>query len=181
MKKIAWILGVFLALSLSLFAQRTATVTPTSYNLTISANIQSRVTIYGIDNKQSYQGTTSFTQSLPPGNYRITVEADGYISQTRDINLGANMTENFSLQPATGRVEIIMGGQFLNMKVTDPRSLIDIYDNGSLVEGNGFILTLRPGQHTIQIVSGGLMAQATIRVEAGRTYILEPHFTLELR
>jgi len=182
------ILLFFVLISLvptSLFAQRSTGrgSRVRNYELTVTCNApDATVEVYSINSKDvSLNGSATFTATIAQGSYRIEVKAPNYITQTRDIELTANSTESFTLQPATGRVIILLTGEFLNMKHSNPRSLIEVYDNGTLLEGNGFQYELRPGQHTIQIVSGGFMVQDTIQVQAGRTYRLEPVFRLELR
>lgn len=169
----------------SLFAQRSTGrgSRVRNYELTVTCNVpNATVEVYSINSKDvNLNGSATFTATIAQGSYRIEVKAPNYIAQTRDIELNANSTEAFTLQPATGRVVILLTGDFLNMKHSNPRSQIQVYDNGTLLEGNGFQYDLRPGQHTIQIVSGGFMVQDTIQVQAGRTYRLEPVFRLELR
>ena len=103
------------------------------------------------------------------------------MTETEQVNLNGNQTIDFRLKPAMGKVVIFVNGQDLNKKDLQGRQYLEIYDNGQKLPLNQFDFDLNPGQHTIQIVSGALMSQVTINVEAGRTYVLEPFMNINVK
>jgi len=180
-KRIFLLFLIVLILPVSLFGQRRSRSLSSQFTLTVTCNVPNASVIIEPEKGNRINGQATFEQMLDSGNIRITVEADGYISQTRDVNLDSNKTESFTLQPATGRVEVMISGDFLNKKIVNARDQIQVYDNGTLLGGNGLVYELRPGQHTIQIVTGGFMVQKTIQVQAGRVYRLEPVLDIQIR
>ncbi len=123
-------------------------------------------------------GTIPFQKNLVLGNYSITVSAGGYVTQTKSLNLTRNANLNFELQPAMGTVQVRVAPDSLNKSDIYAREKIQIIDNGIEMESLSF--QLRPGQHTIQIVSGGLWTQTTIKVQAGKTYTIQPVLSLKV-
>lgn len=142
--------------------------------LNVTSNVNGA--LIQVSGASAAQGNAPWRADLPLGTYNVTVSADGYNAETRTVNLQKHENLHFNLQPSMATVQIIIPPESLNKKDVNARSMIQIYDNGSLV--NGTVLTLNPGQHTIQIVSGGLMTQTTIIAEAGRTYTIKPILSL---
>ncbi len=154
---------------------------PATALLDITANVNRarvRITPNG-GSSPVIAGTTQFKKKLTLGRYTVTVSAAGYISQKMEINLKKDTNLHFNLKPATGTVRIIIPPGSLNKSDIHARDKIRIIDNGTAVKGTS--LQLRPGQHTIQIISGGLWSQITIRVEAGKTYTIKPVLTLTVQ
>ncbi|MBI9097408.1 MAG: PEGA domain-containing protein [Spirochaetaceae bacterium] len=146
--------------------------------LNVTSNVngaQIQVNSPGV-NSPAASGNAPYQTDLPLGTYTVTASAPGYTPQTKELNHTRHSNVHFNLKAANGTVQIIIPPESLNKKDVNARNQIRIYDNGALVEG--FIQQLRPGQHTIQIVSGGLMTQTTFNVEAGVTYTLKPVLTL---
>lgn len=147
---------------------------PTTARLNVTSNVNGAdLRISGPTNTQ---GNAPFRVDLPLGNYTITASAEGYDTQTNVINLQRHENVHFNLKKSNATVQIIIPSESLNMKDVNARSLIRIFDNGTEIDGANF--QIRPGQHTIQIVSGGLMIQTTIIAEAGKTYTIKPQLTL---
>ena len=119
-----------------------------------------------------------FSKNLILGNYSITVSAGGYVSQTKSLDLTQDANFHFELQPAMGTVQVMVAPDSLNKSDIYAREKILIIDNGIEMESLSF--QLRPGQHTIQIISGGLWTQTTIIVEAGKTYTIQPTLSLDV-
>jgi len=149
-------------------------------NLSVTSNVTGATVSVtgGVGKGSSMSGTIPFQRELLPGEYNITVSAQGYTSQTKTLSLTRASNLHFELLPSTGTVQVIIPPEYLNKKDVNARAQIKIYDNGLEISGVAF--QLRPGQHTIQIVSGGLMSQATINVEAGRVYTIKPILTLSV-
>ncbi|MDA3938175.1 MAG: PEGA domain-containing protein [Spirochaetia bacterium] len=123
-------------------------------------------------------GTIPFQKNLVLGNYTITVSAGGYVSQTKSLDLTRDTNFHFDLKPAMGTVQVMVAPDSLNKSDIYARDKIQIIDNGIEMESLSF--QLRPGQHTLQIVSGGLWTQTTINIEAGKTYTLQPVLSLKV-
>ncbi len=152
------------------------TLQPSTARLNVTSNVNgATIRISGSSNAS---GSAPYQVDLPLGNYTVSISAGGYVSQSRSVNLRSAENIHFDLQPAMGTVQVIISPAILNKKVVNARSQIQIYDNGSLLSGTSF--QMRPGQHTIQIVSGGFMAQTTINVAAGVIYTINPQLTLSV-
>ena len=104
--------------------------------------------------------------------------AGGYVTQTKSLDLLSDTNFHFELQPAMGTVQVMVSPDSLNKSDIYAREKILIIDNGIEMESLSF--QLRPGQHTIQIISGGLWTQTTIIVEAGKTYTIQPTLSLDV-
>ena len=149
---------------------------PALVSLNISSNIKgARVKVSG---PASATGSIPFQKNMVLGNYSITVSAGGYISQTKSLNLTRDTNFHFELKPAMGTVQVMVAPDSLNKRDIYAREKILIIDNGIEMEGLSF--QLRPGQHTLQIISGGLWTQTTIKVEAGKTYTIQPSLTFKV-
>lgn len=131
-----------------------------------------------VSGSASLSGTIPFQKNLILGNYSITVSAGGYVSQTKSLDLTRDTNFHFELQPAMGTVQVMVAPDSLNKRDIYAREKILIIDNGIEMEGLSF--QLRPGQHTIQIISSGLWTQTTIQIEAGKTYTIQPVLSLKV-
>ncbi|MDC7225528.1 MAG: PEGA domain-containing protein [Spirochaetales bacterium] len=150
-----------------------------TYNLTITSNVESaRVFIKGGDINGQITGQTDLTTTLPPGTYRIKVNAPGYFAEEKTVQFSRTSSVNFQLRQRSGRLEVIIPNDILNYTLNNLENRIKIYDNGTEVDGTS--LTLSPGQHTIRITSGGFARQQTINVRAGESYRLELNFGFTL-
>ena len=147
--------------------------------LTVTSNVAgARVIIRGPDINGAINGNTSFTTELPPGTYKVRVNAPGYFALDKDVNFSRSTTVDFQLQPKNAQLQIIIPDSILDYSSSNPAGRITVYDNGSEVSGN--IIDLNPGQHTIRIVSGGLAVQQTINVRAGEVYSFMLDFGLSV-
>lgn len=141
--------------------------------LNVTSNVNGAlIQITGASNAQ---GNAPWRADLPTGTYNVTVSAPGYTAETRTVNLQGQQNLHFNLQPALATIQIIIPDENL-VRDRNAMSRISVYDNGALI--NGMIFTIQPGQHSIQIVSGGLMTQMTIVAQAGRTYTIKPVLSL---
>ena len=155
---------------------------PVSYTLTVRSNVKAAyVTVKSVSTKDSWTGNTDFNVQLAPGYYEVTVGADGYTSETRQVKIDGHQIVSFDLKQSVGKIVIFINGQDLNKKDLQGRQYIEVYDNGQKMPQNQFEFELRPGQHTIQIVSGALMSQVTINMEPGKTYIIEPYMGINVK
>lgn len=118
-------------------------------------------------------------ETLPAGDYTITVTADGYYPETRNITLDKDISVRINLRPMTASVTISIPRRFY-AKNPEARGLVRFYDNGELLRG-GPVWQLTPGQHTIRIESGGLWIEGTFRFEPGKNYTIEPELSLNLK
>ena len=138
--------------------------------------------VHGASVQVSGAGTASgnipFQKNLTLGNYTVSISANGYESQSRAVNLQSAQNIHFNLKTAMGTLQVVISPDSLNKRDIYAREKILIIDNGIEMEGMNF--QLRPGQHTIQIISGGLWTQTTINVEAGKTYTIQPTLSLEI-
>ncbi|MBB6480362.1 PEGA domain-containing protein [Spirochaeta isovalerica] len=142
--------------------------------LNITSNVNgARVDISG---PRSISGTAPFRMELPQGSYTVSVSAPGYSSQTQTVNLQRNENLHFNLQQPLATIQVIIPNESLNRTINNAMSQISIYDNGILM--NSTVFTIQPGQHTIQVRSGGFATQSTIIAEAGRTYTIRPILSL---
>ena len=138
--------------------------------------------VHGASVQVSGAGTASgnipFQKNLTLGNYTVSISANGYESQSRAVNLQSAQNIHFNLKTAMGTLQVVISPDSLNKRDIYAREKILIIDNG--IEMDGMNFQLRPGQHTIQIISGGLWTQTTINVEAGKTYTIQPTLSLEI-
>ena len=164
-----------------------------NYSLQVNSNVRgASISVVGKDGAKTsrFSQNTSdsvninskvpFKQTLKQGEYTITVSAPGYHTETRNINLTSNQNLTINLRLITAKVIITIPPTILNPKISNPAAQIKIYDNGELL-GKGNIFELTPGQHTIQIVSGGIMLQGTFRLQAGKSYTIEPSIDLKIK
>ncbi|MBN2655746.1 MAG: PEGA domain-containing protein [Spirochaetales bacterium] len=121
-------------------------------------------------------GTAPLKVEARTGTYTITVSAPGYETQSRTVTLQNDQNIHFNLQQLLATVQIIIPNESLNKTINNAMSQISIFDNGTLMNSTAF--TILPGQHTIQVRSGGFATQATIIAEAGKTYTIRPILSL---
>jgi len=149
---------------------------PVTARLNITSNVNgASVVISGAGN---YSGTAPFRMEIPQGNYTVSVSAPGYTMQSRTLSLQRNENLHFNLQQPLATIQIVIPSESLNRTTNNPMSLINIFDNGMLI--NSPVFTVQPGQHTIQVISGGFATQATLIVEGGRTYTIRPSLSLSI-
>lgn len=148
---------------------------PLTYNLTVTSNVNNaKVFIKGGDINGQITGNTELTTVLPPGTYRIKVNAAHYFAEEKTIQFNGTSTVDFQLRGRTARLEVIIPNDILDYSKSNPANRISIFDNGLEVDGTS--MELSPGQHTIRITSGGMASQQTINVKAGESYRIELDF-----
>ena len=124
-------------------------------------------------------GTAPYTGSYAPGSYAVRVVAPGYAEASTVVNLTHNQTLTLVLQPAMTSVQVIIPQAYLNPHHGNPLAQIRIYIDGEPY--NGFSFNLPAGRHNIRISSGGLSFSADYDFAPGRSYVLEPLFSLNVR
>jgi hypothetical protein len=81
------------------------------------------------------------------------------------------MTVRAELLPPTATIILEVPVEYLNDRVRDPWSEIDLYIDGRL--RNEAQVEVDPGYRDVTIVSGGLRISNEFRFEAGETYSIE--------
>ncbi|HAK44402.1 MAG TPA: hypothetical protein DCO79_00550 [Spirochaeta sp.] len=146
-----------------------------TYNLTITSNVDdAKVFIKGGDINGQLTGNTDMTTMLPPGTYRVKVNAPQYFAEEKTVQFNGATTVDFQLRSRTGRLEVIIPNDILDYSLNNPAGRISIFDNGKEIDGTSVQLT--PGQHTIRITSGAFASQQTVNVKAGESYRIELDF-----
>lgn len=141
------------------------------------------------------RGETPLTlESLPPGSYRLRVEADGYATESRTLalDLAANITEEVRLENNAGALQLTTepAGVVVNI---DGREVGATTFDTNATDQVSLPLTVRPlllGAHTLQLAKPGYFDQSVpIDVRIGETLTLHralvrrfiPDFEVETR
>ena len=124
-------------------------------------------------------GTAPYTGSYPPGSYAVRVVGPGYAEASTVVNLTHNQTLTLVLQPAMASVQVIIPQAYLNPQHGNPLAQVKVYVDGLFY--NNFSFELPAGRHNIRISSGGLSFAADYDFAPGRSYVLEPLFSLNVR
>ena len=152
-----------------------ATLRPIEYRLTVNSNIKgAKVYIDG-----NSKGTTGYSENLKPGTYKVLVSQYGYQDYTTTVNLNQNREINANLQPAYARVQVRFSTSILNSKDKGAEGKVEIYVDGNRQNGRSF--QLMPGEHTIQIISGGFSVQQSFNFNPGQNYTVEPNMGLSIQ
>ncbi len=152
-----------------------ATLQPIEYNLTINSNIRgAKVFING-----NPQGMTSFSDNLKPGSYSIRVTEFGYQDFNATVNLNQNREIYANLEPAFARILVKFPANLLNSKDKGASSKVEIYVDGNRQNGHSF--QVNPGQHTIQVITGGFSVEQKFNFQPGRDYTIEPSLGLSIK
>ncbi len=120
----------------------------------------------------------NFAQTLVPGKYVITVNAQGYFEEQREIYLDRPRTVVIRLLPRTARVRIMIPDSYF-LKGREDRRRIRLYDNGRLLRG-GPVWDLPPGRHLLRMEAGPIVLTGRFFFEAGGEYTVEPFMGLRL-
>ncbi len=164
------------SVSVSEDTNHNATLRQRTYRLVVNSNVPgAEVFLNG-----TRVGTSPVSADLAPGSYNILVRAPGY----QDYNSGITMrsgSENVyaNLMPLFATVSVNLPASILNRSDRSAASRIDIYVDGSLQGATQF--QVAPGRHTIGVASGGMYAEVTLDVQGGRSYSIEPSFSLYVR
>jgi hypothetical protein len=150
----------------------TATLKALGYRTTINANVPgAEVFLNGIK-----AGTVPFQADLVQGSYNLKVSAPGYQDYVAGISVSGSQVINANLIPVFSTVTVSIPAQFLNSGTGNPAARIELFIDGSKV--NGLAAQVQPGQRTIRITSGGLSMETVVNLQPGRAYTLEPSFSI---
>jgi hypothetical protein len=127
----------------------------------------------------SLVGTTPHTGAYAPGSYAVRVVAPGYSDASTVINLNRSETLNMVLQPSFISVQVSIPEVYLNRQHGNPLAQIKVYVDGQFY--NNLSFNLPAGRHNIRITSGGLSFEADYDFAPGRSYVIEPLFSLNVR
>jgi hypothetical protein len=127
----------------------------------------------------SLVGTTPYTGSYTPGSYAVRVVAPGYSEASTVVNLTRNETLNLVLQPSFISVQVSIPQAYLNPQHGNPLAQVKVFVDGQFY--NSFSFNLPAGRHNIRISSGGLSFAADYDFAPGRSYVIEPLFSLNVR
>jgi len=132
----------------------------------------------------AFRGTTPANLRLPPKNYNLRLEADGFMPFNTVITVGKTQNQrfNFTLQPAMATLNVSVPIDYINKKVKNPRRLIKIWVDNKLINPNGEIrnLQITPGLHIITLESGGLVTVGKFEFMAGQVYNIQLNMQLIL-
>ena len=153
----------------------TASLKALAYRTTINANVVgAEVFFNGIK-----AGTVPFQADLVQGSYNLKVSAPGYQDYTAGISVTGSQTINANLIPLYATITVNVPPLFLNKGAENPASRIEFYVDGTRV--NGLVTQVQPGQRTIRIASGGLSMETVVNLQPGRSYTMEPTFTITIK
>lgn len=123
-----------------------------------------------------------FRAQVSPGRYELLVRKPGLPEFRQRINVGPSgltVQARLGTAPRPARVSVFISDQILNQNLNSPESKVELYINGSKV--NGLSALIEPGRHRLRIVSGGLAFETSITARPGENYTVEPMVNLELR
>jgi hypothetical protein len=83
------------------------------------------------------------------------------------------------LQPSFISVQVSIPEVYLNRQHGNPLAQIKVYVDGQFY--NNLSFNLPAGRHNIRITSGGLSFEADYDFAPGRSYVIEPLFSLNVR
>jgi hypothetical protein len=150
----------------------TATLRASAFRTTINANVPgAEVFFNGVR-----AGTVPFQADLVQGSYNLKVAAPGYQDYNAGISISGSQTFNINLVPLFSTVTVAIPAQFLNTSTGNPAARIELFVDGSKV--NGLAAQVQPGQRTIRIASGGLSMETVVNIQPGRSYTMEPSFSI---
>jgi nitrogen fixation protein len=131
------------------------------------------------------KGTVPYSEYLPPGTYMIAVAAPGYMNYVTSVALNGPMTVDAQLvSSAPATVSFIIPREFLDKNNKDPHGQIKILVDGKVVSvrGDPKSIKVQPGQHTIEVTSGGLTVQtASFDFAPGASYSVELFMELQMK
>ena len=161
--------------------QVNAQLTIAGFLLTVTSDV--RGAAVSINNVA--KGTVPYSEYLPPGTYMIAVAAPGYMSYVTSVALNGPMTVNAQLvSSAPATVSFVFPREFLDKNNRDPHGQIKILVDGKTVSvrGDTKSIKVQPGQHTIEVTSGGLTVQtADFDFSPGASYTVELYMELQMK
>jgi len=157
---LALIILISLATAGSVFAQSGArrTTTPKNFTLTVQSSVKGAQIL--INN--SVKGTTSYSESLPAGNYSVIVRAQGYEEYRETVNLQANYTVRANLKQMMFDLTIMTN-------VNNAHIFVDNTEIG--VKNAGTQVPF--GEHQIRVVAEGYEPYMDIQT-ISRATVLRP-------
>jgi len=117
-----------------------ANLRPSTYQLTVTANVKG-ASVYIND---SLKGSIPFHGDFPPGNYKVTVTADGYDNFTGEVPLNKNETIHANLKRTTFKLTI-------TSNINGANVFIDGAFKGNIPHHE----TLQPGTYTVKVSANG--------------------------
>jgi hypothetical protein len=153
----------------------TANLKALAYRTTINANVAgAEVFFNGVK-----AGTVPFQADLVQGSYNLKVTAPGYQDYNAGISVSGAQTFNINLIPLFATITVTIPAQFLNTSTGNPTARIELFVDGSKI--NGLSAQVQPGQRTIRIASGGLSMESVVNLQPGRSYTMEPSFSITVK
>jgi len=156
----------------------------TAVNAVLQANLFQLAVNCNVNGVQVYVnnalvGTAPFVGSFAPGSYAVRVSAPGYSEASTVINLNRNETVTLVLQASFVSVQILIPQAFLDPQNRNAQAQIKVFVDGQFY--NSFSFSLPAGRHNIRISSGGLSFAADYDFAPGRSYVVEPMFSWNVR
>ena len=97
---------------------------PSTVALRVAANVNgARVQVLGPGSQsQAGAGTVPFSANLHKGSYRVVVSANGFETETRQVNLQSDQNISFNLKPSTVSLRITSNVPTAQVSVLGPNS-----------------------------------------------------------
>ncbi|HOV64558.1 MAG TPA: PEGA domain-containing protein, partial [Spirochaetia bacterium] len=152
-----------------------AMLQPIRHQVTINSNVNG-AQVY-VNN--AYVGTTPYTGTYAPGSYTVRLTAPGYQDASTVINLNRSDSITIVLQPAFATVNIYLNPAYLDPQNRNAMAQIKVFIDGNMQNGTTF--QLPAGRHNLRITSGSFSASGDFDIAAGRTYTIEPVFSIQMR
>ncbi len=153
----------------------------TGHLLTVTSDVRGA----SVSINNAVKGTVPYSEYLPPGTYMIAVAAPGYMNYVTSVALNGPMTVNAQLvSSAPATVSFTFPREFLDKNNRDPHGQIKIYVDGKMVSARGDArsISVQPGQHIIEVTSGGLTVQTvTFEFAPGARYTVELFMELQVK
>ncbi|OHD71785.1 MAG: hypothetical protein A2177_09855 [Spirochaetes bacterium RBG_13_68_11] len=170
-----------------------AVLQATFQQLTVNSNVAgARVYV-----NNALVGTAPITRQVERGSYTVRVTAPGYQDYQASVNVTGNTVVNAMLEANLVSVRIVIPDGFLddsnNRDVNtrdgnstdwdftnrNSRYQIRLYVDGQFSSNSSF--SVAPGRHNIRISSGSFSFDADFNFLQGRSYVLEPMFSWNVR
>jgi hypothetical protein len=129
--------------------------------------------------------TSSSVKKLP-GKYSIEMSAPGYKTLKKSVTVpAAGGSYKYTLQEADAVLQLTLPDAYLNPdmgKGADARSMVKIYVDGKLMNAAGAVgdIKVKPGNHEVRIVSGGLSVAKTFTFKGGKTVNIQLNMSLSV-
>jgi hypothetical protein len=155
-----------------------------SYQVSVNANVNGALVF--INGAQ--MGQTPYAASMPQGNYTVLVRATGYTDYQVQIAVNGPQAVNAALQPMIATWQLKLPENYGNRdrdakpgRFTEVQFWVDgvLQDQpqGRMAESG----QIMPGRHLIRFISGGLVAETQVDIQAGGEYIFEPFIGINVK